>query len=797
MEENSFEKVKQKLVDAEKLADRHFEAAESAIKALASLDNNLAAEGEKRTRELAQSRDELTRELKNPTIRIAAIGTTSSAKSSLLNFLCGAELLPTDVQEKSAGVTRVRDAEKPGLFIESTAEAVWETGKIEVDSPEAIRARLEEVMDAYRKQSRDNPDIEAPEFVVEYPIEARVLLDAPKDFGLELLDLPGLKYTGDERNRRVMAECRDSLCLVTFGAHETDPLKQEALLDAAMEQIELIDAPLERMFFVATKIDEFLLKTPDGWPRNERNYLAERLDAIKERVGERYGKDKADAINLSRISPLPALLSLKLFDEGEARKAWKRIDAGFRGLITQGRGGDPYDGVDLDLMGKFAEWSEAEKREVFNQLCETTGSVAFLDALKGRLAGNLPAILLPPPYAKYAEGAEETGEWLKRGIDAARLHIRGDAERYVVELEKMAKEQEAIQKTAAAALESFARDWLTLVIRSAFYGDNDKEGWALLWKRFPNFNSPLLLDSENWGINIEKAFLKPIACSRDAILGGKPLPDSLPERKKLEAALRDLIKHGYTRRVCIEGMDGVANDAAMKSLPIVFDNFTRLCEEIADRNYKLATEVMLDRILACLDQIQSDFIKYLNELNEKLPRELRGAARITAKGLREFTEYQLAPASVIRSRTRKWEKFVNVSREVSNLTGNFITNIWRRITGNATRIIQERKVEVIVKLPSIKTIEVDFMSAFRELIPERLGVIETAIMEKVDEFSQNITAYRTSLYDAFRANLERLSNEKMENAREAERKLDQAAEKRESAEADLREIRNSYSSEGM
>ncbi|MDE5831476.1 MAG: dynamin family protein [Desulfovibrio sp.] len=795
MEQNPFEKIKIALAGAEKLAEKHYDDTGKALEAIASLYAALGAESAEKARELAQSRDELLNGLRRPVIRIAAIGTTSSAKSSLLNFLCGQELLPTDVQEKSAGVTRIRDAAKPGLFIEPTAGAEWPSGEIPVDSAVGIREKLDEVMETYRKAAANNPDIEAPEFLVEYPLQARDLLEAPEEFGLELLDLPGLKYTGDERNLRVMAECRDSLCLVTFGAHETDPVKQEALLDAAMEQIALIDAPLERMFFVATKTDEFLLKTPDGWPRNEKKYLEERLEAIKERIGEKYGAEAAAGVKLSRISPLPALLSLKLFDAdaSESRKAWKRIDAGFRGLVTGGRDGDPYEGVDLDLMGKFATWSDGEKTEVFNQLCETAGSEAFLGNLKSRLTDNLAAILLPPPYARYAGVADETGEWLKRSIDAVRLRIRGDARQYIEKLEETAKEQGVIQTKAANTLELFISSWLTLVIRKAFYGDDDKAEWEMLWQKFPHFASPMLLATRNWDISIEKAFLKPVESAKAAIISGRPLPDSLPDKRALESVLRQLIKHGYTRRVCLEGMDGEAGDAATKALPRIFDDFIRVCEKIADKNYKLAAEQLLNKIHSCLERIQTDFIRYLNEENDKLPDGLRGVARITAQGLKEYTEYQLKPASGIRSRAKAWNKIENVMREVSNLDSNVLVNAWRRITGKATKIIRERITKVIVNIPAIKTVEVDFQVAFRELIPERLKIIEKAIMDKEAEFSSNIAAYRTSLYDSFRENLKRLTAEKMENAVAMEKKLDEAGERRKDAEADLLEIKKLYS----
>src|SRR5438270_10174488 len=42
-------------------------------------------------------------EIKNPRITLATTGTTSGGKSSLVNLLCGAAIMPVAVQEMSAG----------------------------------------------------------------------------------------------------------------------------------------------------------------------------------------------------------------------------------------------------------------------------------------------------------------------------------------------------------------------------------------------------------------------------------------------------------------------------------------------------------------------------------------------------------------------------------------------------------------------------------------------------------------------------------------------------------------------
>ena len=45
----------------------------------------------------------LLADLQSPTLTIVTTGTTSSGKSTLVNLLCGAEIIPVAVQEMSAG----------------------------------------------------------------------------------------------------------------------------------------------------------------------------------------------------------------------------------------------------------------------------------------------------------------------------------------------------------------------------------------------------------------------------------------------------------------------------------------------------------------------------------------------------------------------------------------------------------------------------------------------------------------------------------------------------------------------
>ncbi|BAQ64451.1 hypothetical protein [Geminocystis sp. NIES-3709] len=67
------------------------------------LPESYHGEIEELSNNLQKSLEVLIDELRHPTLILATTGTTSSGKSTLVNFLCGADIVPTAVSEMSAG----------------------------------------------------------------------------------------------------------------------------------------------------------------------------------------------------------------------------------------------------------------------------------------------------------------------------------------------------------------------------------------------------------------------------------------------------------------------------------------------------------------------------------------------------------------------------------------------------------------------------------------------------------------------------------------------------------------------
>ncbi|MEH2330792.1 dynamin family protein [Nostoc sp.] len=93
------------------------------------LPDTYHAELEELSNKLERAIDNLVDELQNPTLTLATTGTTSSGKSTLVNLLCGAEIVPVAVSEMSAGAVTIEYSEKKSLIIHETPGALWECGE--------------------------------------------------------------------------------------------------------------------------------------------------------------------------------------------------------------------------------------------------------------------------------------------------------------------------------------------------------------------------------------------------------------------------------------------------------------------------------------------------------------------------------------------------------------------------------------------------------------------------------------------------------------------------------------------
>src|SRR5699024_6850076 len=156
----------------------------------------------------------------------AVFGTTSSGKSTLLNLLIGAELLPSGVPETTRGRVTIRHHPKKRLLTSETSETA-EANASEVSCPRDIHKTLADSFTLQRHADTHSRD----KLAIDWPTRLGALLrrKGMRDMVLELIDSPGLRFVDDSRHT-VEALSGATHILFIFGANETDDRKQFTLL---------------------------------------------------------------------------------------------------------------------------------------------------------------------------------------------------------------------------------------------------------------------------------------------------------------------------------------------------------------------------------------------------------------------------------------------------------------------------------------------------------------------------------------------------------------------------------------
>ncbi|MEH2110606.1 dynamin family protein [Nostoc sp.] len=244
------------------------------------------AELEELSNKLEIAINNLVDELQNPTLTLATTGTTSSGKSTLVNLLCGAEIVPVAVSEMSAGAVTIEYSETKSLIIHKTPGALWECGEWTGISDERIYQRLYDVMISYIDNREKQANLACPQSTIYYPFRLikESKLELPRGVKVRILDLPGLAYVGDEGNANVIKQCREALCLVTYNSAETDKEKVRSLLQEVVEQVKDLGGSPARMLFILNRIDVF--RADRNWPETETRFVENAIRSIKYELSE-------------------------------------------------------------------------------------------------------------------------------------------------------------------------------------------------------------------------------------------------------------------------------------------------------------------------------------------------------------------------------------------------------------------------------------------------------------------------------------------------------------------------------
>jgi stress response protein SCP2/GTPase Era involved in 16S rRNA processing len=342
----------------------------------------------------------LNSDLESPTLILATTGTTSSGKSTIVNLLCGADLMPRMAQEMSAGVVYIHHSpdKKRKLKIHQTDGAFWECGEWHDLSDEQIQERLKIVMDGFNQRRGINQPA-TPHIELTYPIACfndenlLKLTSIPLTTQFKIMDLPGLRNQQDNTNGGDIKNCRDALCLVAYNMEETDETRRLELVNQVLQQIKQMGGSPARMLFVLNRIDVFR-KDPD-WERYQSEHIsktqAEITDILHRELPEH--RDVLATLSYSPLSSLPALHAQRIKTGNYKAQAAEELDKHFSSLISQE--------ILDDLPRSPSKWSEREFERVSNAVWQNSYGGEFFDNLDGHIQAHFPTLVIPTIVQRF------------------------------------------------------------------------------------------------------------------------------------------------------------------------------------------------------------------------------------------------------------------------------------------------------------------------------------------------------------------------------------------------------------
>lgn len=383
--------------------------------------------------------NQLVYELQNPTLTLATTGTTSSGKSTLVNLLCGAEIVPVAVSEMSAGAVTIEYNTEKSLIIHETPGALWECGEWRGISDDKIYQRLYQAMIGYIENRETQPNLACPQSTITYPF--RLLkesqLQLPKGTRVRILDLPGLAYVGDQGNANVIKQCREALCIVTYNSAETDSQKVKSLLQEVVQQVKDLGGSPARMLFALNRIDVF--RADRNWPESENRFVEKAIRDIKHELTEQLKEYTEDIENLKvvKLSTWPSLLSLQIQNQDDiySAEASKKADNNFNGLIED---------ILEDLPRNTQKWNRHDKNRVAEALWEKSYGEEFQENLREHINKHFPQLVIPQIIERFNIAAGNAiAEWATQTTNAV---LNSSEERYQEECEKISQIRSSIER---------------------------------------------------------------------------------------------------------------------------------------------------------------------------------------------------------------------------------------------------------------------------------------------------------------------------------------------------------------
>ena len=482
-----------------------------------------------------------------PEIIFATTGTTSSGKSTLVNLLCGAFIMPEAVGEMSAGVVEIKHGDEVKVEVLPTKGSSWFTGTRTGLSDEDLQALLSKVMHAYNDRREESEEPECPRIKVTYPTRLGNNLERfgfPQriNFSLTILDLPGLKSVGDTQNASVINEyCARAMSFVTYNAAETDAHKQEFLLKQVVDQVKRIGGSPARMLFVLNRFDVYEADSdPEASKERAFQYTQKKIREVLARELPEHA-EVAQQITPQRLATKPALL----LQTG----AFKEIERHFGYLVDED--------VLEELPRKVERWDDDDKAAFAQSVLKGCYVDEFEETLKKHIQQHLPEILFPPRLRRLqAQGFYPPLQEAAQHIEATLMRLEGSYDDAKTKIRKTKSALEGLYKEFRSRYHKAINAGYTIVEFPLNYqryvlGESDRGAAYHISNEIPGIPT-----------KVRGEFNSLLGAIGDFLIEGKELPeyyrDSLShlQYKKLSNSLSALLESGYKGDFAINGFDG-------------------------------------------------------------------------------------------------------------------------------------------------------------------------------------------------------------------------------------------------
>jgi GTPase Era involved in 16S rRNA processing len=731
-------------------------------------DSRYQPEMQELSEKLDRAIKKLINEIRSPTLTLATTGTTSSGKSTLVNLLCGAEIVPVAVSEMSAGAVTVEYSDTKSLIIHETPGALWEYGEWRNISEEEIYQRLYQVMISYIENREKQINLACPQSTIYYPFKfyQEFRQELPQNTRVQILDLPGLAYVGDEGNANVIKQCREALCIVTYNSAETDSQKVKSLLQEVVQQVKDLGGSPARMLFILNRIDVF--RADKNWPETENRFVEKAISDIKNELTQQLREYTEDIDNLQvvKLSTWPALLSLQIQNDRDiySAEACKKADNHFNGLIEE---------ILEDLPRNTQKWERHDRNRVAVALWQKSYGEEFQQELRKHITKNFPQLVIPQIIERFniAAGNSIT-EWSTQTTAAI---LNSSSERYQLECENISRIREALKSFLEESDKSLKRPFEKLDAKVKQVIAKESEDDVV------NYIRTIILELQNnqpynqlgeklypvysWESEFQKGINQVLEAVAESLETGKVKLDS-PNLKKanvvnvnlLERNLNRLINSGYTSEVAKKGETREAKtDTEKKQLKQINEELNELGIHlnivIKDILKQISTQE-LNRIYQAVSELFRCHLSYIEEsannlapdIGIKLPNSemIKVDSNLTFDFSFEagfpITEGTWEEEIKVEKRKRAWYKLWIGKRSV------YETEYKIRSSDNA-------------ELPSVENLLTNWIIQAKEQESERVNQIAGWLLKQIDSLKKNVDKIQNDIIDRYQERLDKAHEE--------------------------------------